>query len=156
MSSFPLRCFLLNLQSDSPSVIKSGVPGLPDSSRAQANGNSFCGLLSCPSLMVWRPGLVILLRGRAETLSVSQKLSLMIHCVFCSSNKIMSRQTNRCDIKKHALQGMFSQCLMKEEAAPLAPERVFSNIESSTSLGSSAGPLLPTGVVCTPGELSSP
>lgn len=54
--SFALRCFLLNLQSDSPSLIESGVPGLPDSSRAHADGNSFCGLLPCPVLMgpgVW-------------------------------------------------------------------------------------------------------
>lgn len=79
--------------------------------------------------------LVTLLQGRAETLSFSQERSLMIHCIFCSSNKIMSRQTNRCDIKKHMLKGMFSQCLMKgKEAAPRAPEGVFFNTELSTWL----------------------
>lgn len=44
----------------------------------------------------------------------------MIHCIFSSSNKTVSRQTKRCDIKKYTLKGMFSQCLMKvKEAAPL-------------------------------------
>lgn len=93
------------------------------------------------------PAVVTLLHGRAETLSFSQEWSLMIHCIFCSSNKIMSRQTNRCDSKKHTLKGMFSQCLMKgKEAASLAPERVFSNTELSTSLRCSPRSLLPVGL----------
>lgn len=62
LPSFALRCFLLNLQSDSPSLIKSGVPRLPDSSRAHTNGSSSCGLLSCPLLV--GSGLVPLLCGR--------------------------------------------------------------------------------------------
>ena len=68
-------------------------------------------------------GLVTLLRGSAETPSLSQKQNLMMHCVCCSSNKIMSGQTNSCDIKEYTLKGMFSQCLMKGREAAPQPQR---------------------------------
>lgn len=67
-------------------------------------------------------------------LSFLQKPDLLIHCIFCSSNKIISRQTNRCDSKKYTHKGMFSQCLMKgKEAGPLAPRGAPSNTELSGS-----------------------
>lgn len=67
--------------------------------------------------------MLTLLHDKAETLGFSQELSLIIHCIFCSSNKIMCRQTNRYDIKKYTLKGMFSQCLMKGKEAVALVQR---------------------------------
>lgn len=56
----------------------------------------------------------------------------------------MSRQTNRCDIKKCTLKGMCSQCLMKR-GSPTGPGGGLLNPELSASLRAPRAPCCPQG-----------
>lgn len=71
LPSFALRCLLLNLQSDSPSLIKSVSLDFQIAPEPEPMGAASAGPFQVLSSWAWRPGLVTLLCGRAETQSSS-------------------------------------------------------------------------------------